>query len=821
MARAAKLRERQEWLAQCRELQATEVERIQAELVPTGRVQVGDLSDAGRVVVLNAKSDGAAQWRIEAMLTPMHPLREAAVLKFEFHGEPCVDTASEWRNRALKEAIERAVARVQSERVGQTILVELFAAIDNVIVEAMPIAPKAPRVTFDFAGADASADEVEFIGAHARSRAFEMNRPDVEVPDGSTATLVGTRLFVIGGYSKSKLPLVRVFDVAKRTWFVPTPSVPRNNVRLTLGGHCTARVGHRLYSFGGVMSGESMFAVSILDTKTMEWSFVVAPFYSNLHNMTATSVGEDIFVIGGVSSAVSVTRAADERHIYVFDTKLNSFRSFNCPNCLQSDKGKECQLCAMNPKAPQFKNVVLAFRKTFESFPSLSLHTTTRVGDWLLIHGGLVDSEVLPRSCFLNVRDLRFGELPPSDVVRPRANHMAVRIGERFVAMIGGRMAEDPVSQIDVFDLYRKEWHARTPQSHLVMRLGGTAIALHSGELLLLFGHNVTVDRRMVRTQYAFPQAITANVYEARPALLLDLGLPRATPPSQLATTLTQALRTGEHTDIGWRSLRLHRPLLAARCPRLIELIEESHRDLCELSDATLDGVVKLIYGDVPLGVTGAELRALKAVLRWEGDTVAPLQLALGAYFDNDELRERTADVAFVCRGEDGADTRLRVHRLFVQRVEHFRMVLSAGMIESATGEIRVIESVECVRAALRFFYCDHLEASSAIVGAELLLLADRVGAETLKQHTEHLIESFYDFGDLGNVVDLVDIAERATAAHLLQRSLSVLRSDFSRKDIIEYLASTSGSVSESAARLIRNATSPTGGASLLHNVAQ
>lgn len=814
---AVMLRERQEWRSKCRELQISELERLRELYLPSNRVEIGDLNDAGRVVVLRGRADDAFGWSVRAVLTPMHPLREVAMLKLSLRDDASDDALVKWRVAVTRARIERTMRQVVSERAGQTVLVELVVAIDDALVNFAPIQPQDGLVKLPLINnADAAAaDEVDFVGSWVQSYDFAMPVPEFDVSDGATATLVGTRVFVIGGFADSdRVPTVRIFDLASRTWSVP----PKKHRNLHMGGHCTVRVGDSLYNFGGVVNRNYEQAVAIFHTKTMTWSFANAPFTPDLRWLTGTRVGDDIFLIGGTSSAANMTGSGLGRHIYVFNTKFHTFREFQCSVCAAG--GERCPACEERISSP-LHNAATAMYDRLGSFPMLSHHTTTLVGDWLVIHGGLFDCEVSARTLCLNWRDFYVCELPMCDIVRPRSQHVAARISERFVAFFGGRAASDVVTQIDIFDLYRQEWHARTPQSNLVARFGGAALALHSGEILLLFGHVSIEDTRNRYYMTHFSTAMHCLVHQPRPPLLLDLGLPRPTPPSQLALTLTQVLETGEYSDVSCRSLRLHRVVLAARCPRLLELIDESHRDLGDISDTALGAVVKSLYADVPLaGVSDAEQRALSAVLRWDHANAEPLQRALAAFFDNDELRERTADLSFVCAsGEDGGgDVRLGVHRLFVNRLEHFRAILAAGMIESVTGEIRVAESAECMRAALRFFYCEMLDAASAEQGVELLSFADRVGAKVLKQHTERMIESFYDFSDLSNVVDLVDIAERSTAPHLLRRSLNVLHSEFGNKEVLDFINgnSVSAAVSKSALELIRKTLQPSGVA-LLH----
>jgi hypothetical protein len=348
-----------------------------------------------------------------------------------------------------------------------------------------------------------------------------------------------------------------------------------------------------------------------------------------------------------------------------------------------------------------------------------------------------------------------------------------------------------------VLDLLRQTWYQRSVQNLLISRVDAAVLSLTSGEALLVGGY----DEREVRN------ALATGAAPHRPALVVDFGVPQWAPRADIAAALTDALQTGWMSDVQLRSFKLHRAVLSARCPHLLRLIDESDRCLAEIDDGTYAALFAHLYGNAPLQLparTRAELASILrlAYLRDEdcaGDVRA--QDAMAAFFDDDAERERTADLTFAC-----GDVRMRVHRFFVCRSEHFRLVLSAGMAEQMRGEV-CLDDVEpgVVRAFLRYLYCDALVCDADSV-VDLLAVADRFGAHALKQHAEAAIETTYDFTELANVVDLVDIAERYGAAHLLRVALNAIGSDFASEAVLRHIASVDGVISESAVALIRAA---------------
>ncbi len=815
-AQAAQVREAGE--AQLAELSA--LQRVSGV-----RVRVTELGQAGRSIVLS----GAKGWRLTALLTPLHPTREAAQLSFE----PLpLASDSPFRADLRRRALDDAFLAVQKDRVGRTLLLELALAFEAAVAAA-DAAPEpvveAPVVeTADLLPAAAAADDAppaEFVGSLASTRPFALPAA-FRVYSGSTTTAVGSRFIAIGGIAGNGdyAPLVRVFDVVNGTYaevshtgwetrdvdYRITMNLPSLGPlgRPILCRHSAVLVGNKIFCFGGHVLVESrhyrndladrhvytLKSVSVLDVTTMTWSFIDGPLNRYTADSTATRVGDSIFVIGGVVPTSNWLPAWTKEQILEFDLKSLSFRPFGerevVPPAVMRRKG---YIPAVR------ENMVTALKLPV---PEMRAHTATRVGHWIVLHGGVVSGDVSSRTFAFDTRRKRWLELPSNEFVRARKQHCAVRLSERFVAFIGGRSALEPLSSIDIFDLQAQRWHQRNVQTPLLARVDAAAALTTTGEVLLFGGFDER-EQSLLHGRHHFVM---------RPALIVNVGLQLWAPTPNIGGALAAALESGAAADVHYRHFKLHSAVLAARCPHLLELIATQDRSLQELRDETLTAFFRHVYGDEPLALSKAVRAELAALLRLpylfdEPASDVRAQAALAAFFDDDGARERTADVTFVC---GDSEERIRVHRFFVTRSEHFKLALSSGMAEERTSEVRVDDvSADVMRAFLRFLYTDALECEPERV-IDVLLVADRFDAPELKQHAESAVEATYDFSELPNLVELIDVAERCGAQHLLRVASNALRVDFEARAVQAFLAEADTSQFSAACLAIVRAAAQT-----------
>jgi len=122
-----------------------------------------------------------------------------------------------------------------------------------------------------------------------------------------TASLVGNRIFVFGGFDGHGTNFhLSIFDPYARMW----TNVPNSQIRGTLPvsrtNHASAAVGKKMYVFGGNNNNEAgMYQVlddlSVLDTETMTWSKPKTtgdvPCARSGHTLTA--IGSKVYLFGG------------------------------------------------------------------------------------------------------------------------------------------------------------------------------------------------------------------------------------------------------------------------------------------------------------------------------------------------------------------------------------------------------------------------------------------------------------------------------------------------------------------------------------------
>lgn len=723
-------------IRECADLQRAELAALPAE-----RVSVLE-THATRLVTLTG-----AGFVLTATFGPTYPLREAPDVRVV----ECADDELS--------VLQQAVERVRHAHVRCVCLIALLHAADDALARvrvAPPVAVEALRwadVVLVPPRSDGDAESGEFFGSSVQIEAFAALDAGQLAAVGESVTAVGQKLYCIGGTALKGvdlLPLVRVFDLHARTWRVPAL---RFETKLKLlQNHCAVLAAGSIFVFGGEKRD---LRIRVLELATHRWWSVGAPPSLGVRqHASCTRVGDDVWIVGGHHDAVP-------RAIFVFNVPQRSFRNW-----------------LPHAKRPEYN---LALMPTFADFPAVREHSATRVGRFLLIAGGVVDSLVSSAVFVIDTIDRRWCQFEGTQM-RPRAGHAALRVHDDFVLLVGGRSADGAtMAHCDVLNLATKTWSTRSAgASSALSRHRCAAIPFRDGRMLVAFGHTMQHDTF---------HRVTHAVRAVAPSVIVDVGLPSTAPRSTLGTTLLALLDSGSFSDLQFRGFRLHRVVLQARCPALLDLIERGRAD--ELaSDEAFGAFFQHVYGDKPI----AESCPLRA------ESTASVQTSLGALFDDDERRAKYADVTFA-----SGDETFRVHRLFASRAAHFERALGAGMREAQTGTIRV-DDVEpaSVRALLRFLYSDELvcDAEHAV---EVLALADRCQLDALKKHAEALIESFYDFGELANVCDLVDIAQRYGAEHLRRAALNVLVSDFSKGAVLEHLGGNE-SLSEHATQAIRTA---------------
>ena len=180
---------------------------------------------------------------------------------------------------------------------------------------------------------DAETDEQLFVASACRARLFTAQFTDCI---GASGTLIGSLVFVIGGIPSHgaasgnvvtakdqvyRVPLVRVFNLASKAWFVPELITDTAYRRVN---HVAVRVGSDIYVIGGSTSsipdsyGRAQFgglAKGMLIVSTTEFTVtsVSVPFDKKAIALghSATRVGHRIVVIGDGVLAIYDTKKSE------------------------------------------------------------------------------------------------------------------------------------------------------------------------------------------------------------------------------------------------------------------------------------------------------------------------------------------------------------------------------------------------------------------------------------------------------------------------------------------------------------------------------
>jgi len=127
--------------------------------------------------------------------------------------------------------------------------------------------------------------------------------------------------------------------------------------------------------------------------------------------------------------------------------------------------------------------------------------------------------------------------------------------------------------------------------------------------------------------------------------------------------------------------------------------------------------------------------------------------------------QELLADVVFEVQG-----SKIAAHRCVLAcRSEHFRAMLTGGMMETSAREIPLMDLSPLVfRSVLSYIYTDRVEIRPEYA-IDLLIAANRFCLPQLKSLTEEFLGEMLS---IGNIVDLLVIAKRHQADFLLKRGI-------------------------------------------------
>jgi hypothetical protein len=596
--------------------------------------------------------------------------------------------------------------------------------------------------------------------------------------------------------------------------------------------HAVVQIKTKLHAFGGIEKTEqfgtdaasrkpSVPRHRVLDLVSRKWSEVHvqgAPFWLGVSS--AVRCADSMFVLGeehagrAVLCRVSLGRGDEPARA----EKLALAVPPNLPMLAVHDElwiiggAGEMLVCAINVRTEQRRSCVPT------DLGSMHSHTATRVGHFILLHGGVVDGEVSNATFVIDVLRETVSRVaidPTGPQPRFRRSHCAVLFGG-VVLFIGGReFSLGYCSVIDLFCLRTHRWHTKTVAGPPLAFEGMTATLI--GSTILMLGGRAESRKR-------------GSFVYAEDGTLLDIGAKPVMPASTLPVyVLALRLERGDvPLVLRHREFHLHSFVLRARCPRLLVIATTAaHPDGAALEEHVdgLDDVLDWIYGEVrcwqrrsaladraAFDVRSSHAAACASVLRLDAvardivenapqPTAAALesmQTAMGRFFDDDGEREASADFFVVAGG-----TTFGVHRAALRRFPFFRRLLDAGMIEASSRRLVLPDqhSAGAARALLRFVYTDRLVAD-ADDAVDLLALASLYEIAGLRLSAVSLIQSYFDFADLESVLHLFQVSLTFESAALKRSCTNALRADFAFVDVMN--AAQSLLTPESAAALRR-----------------
>ena len=580
--------------------------------------------------------------------------------------------------------------------------------------------------------------------------------------------------------------------------------------------HAVVQVKTKLYAFGGIektvqfstdkSKKPSVPRHRVLDLITRKWTELQvqgAPFWLGVSS--AVRCADSIFVLGeeylgrnAVLCRVSLGRGDEPARA----ERLALTVPPNLPMLAVHDElwviggAGEFLVCAIKVRTEETRSCVRS------EFGSIHSHTATRVGHFILLHGGVVDGEVSNATFVIDVLRETVSRVvidPTGAQPRFRRSHCAVLFGG-VVLFIGGReFSLAYCSTIDVFCVRTHRWLTKTVAGPPLAFEGMTATLI--GSTILLLGGRAESSRE--RGSFAY----------AEDGTLLDIGAKPVMPASTLpAYMLTLRLERGDLLLLlRHREFHLHSFVLRARCPWLLVIATTAaHPDRAALEEHVdgLDDVLDWIYGEVrcwqrrsaladraAFDVRSSHAAACASVLRLDAvardivenspqpTALESLQTAMRRFFDDDGEREASADF-FVVAG--GSGTTFGVHQAVLRRFPFFRRLLDAGMLEASSRRLVLPDqhSANAARALMRFIYADRLVAD-ADDAVDLLALASLYEFAGLRVSAVSLIQSYFDFADLESVLHLFQVSLTFESAALKRSCTNALRADFAFVDVM------------------------------------
>ncbi|KAL6066502.1 BTB/POZ domain containing protein [Balamuthia mandrillaris] len=530
---------------------------------------------------------------------------------------------------------------------------------------------------------------------------------------GHTATKVGTKLYVFGGYDgKTYCNDLHVFDTDSSVWYRPECKGDAPAPRTM---HSAVLHDHHIFFFGGCDNTSHFSDLFLLDTVTFTWAKpkVHGSQPSKRSGHSATRFGHQIFFIGGYESS----------------SYFDDIYILNCETLTWSKASI-----------------------TGDQFPARAWHSATQVRSKLYVFGGcgehmlnqlyVLDPGPTVHCTLLQTR---------GDEVSPCSGHAATLVGSQLYYVAGG-MFDSFIDNIRILDVDTSTWRCQEGQRNLGKQMQRDSLCSPS---LNLIGTKLFCCFEGKNKE---PE-LCVNTFETGKR-------------NSLQSDLRSALLSGEFTDLTLcfpneenKQIQCHKVMLAARSARFRQLLEkylggssgDSSSTLLEITDMKYDVAVDLVeicYSDMLAQCPPHATELFRTVKDYISTAFRP---ALSSLMQNTkvasnlghDLKEgalgssQFSDVEFVVEG-----VIVPGHKVIIAaRCPHFQAMFMGGMKESREKQIEVPSIPHSIfMLVMEFLYTDAVECLPALSPndtIELLSVANLYTLDYLKQLCEERLLAF------------------------------------------------------------------------------
>ncbi|WWD06222.1 hypothetical protein V865_004308 [Kwoniella europaea PYCC6329] len=280
-------------------------------------------------------------------------------------------------------------------------------------------------------------------------------RPPNQALRAHSGTLVGERIWIIGGVDKSSCWRgVAWFDTESLLW---STIETRGEQFPPLRAHTTTLVGDKLFIFGGGDGPSYSNEVWILDTVTHHFSRPTigtpkTPIPPPRRAHTTVLYKNYLIVFGGGNGQAALN---DVWALDITDTNNLSWQEWKTKGDIPQKKG---------------------------------YHTANLVGDKMIVFGGSDGHASFADIHILNLQT-RVWTLISTDVKHNRLSHTSTQVGS-YLFIIGGHNGQTYAQDVLLFNLVTLQWETKSPKGVIPPGRGYHVALLHDARIFISGGYN-------------------------------------------------------------------------------------------------------------------------------------------------------------------------------------------------------------------------------------------------------------------------------------------------------------------------------------------